>query len=85
MLPVHLQELLTASIDGELTNAERRLVDKLLRESAEARTFHARISNCAHRLRQSAGGAAGRRLCCQRFERDRPAMHHADSLADAAP
>ena len=51
MLPAHLQELLTATVDGELTGAERRLVDKLLRESDEARVFHAQILRDAASLR----------------------------------
>lgn len=50
MLPAHLQELLTASVDGELTAAERRLTDKFLRDSAEARVFHAQIVDHAERL-----------------------------------
>jgi anti-sigma factor RsiW len=52
MLPEHLQELLTASIDGELTAAERRMADKLLRESDEARKFHARLAADSERLRR---------------------------------
>jgi negative regulator of sigma E activity len=52
MLPEHLQELLTAAVDGELTSAERRLVDKLLRDSEDARAFHAGIVADAQRLRR---------------------------------
>jgi hypothetical protein len=51
MLPSHLQELLTAAVDGEMTGAEQRLVDKLLRDSEEARQFHTRLQSDAARLR----------------------------------
>ena len=53
MLPVHLQELLTASIDGELSNAENRVVSRLLQDSVEAREFHAQLLENAKRLRES--------------------------------
>src|SRR4051794_5362736 len=52
MLPAHLQELLTATVDGELSPAEQRLVEKLLRDSEEARVFHAHLSSDATRLRK---------------------------------
>jgi hypothetical protein len=52
MLPAHLQELLTAAVDGELNSAERRMVEKVLRDSRAAREFHARISSDATRLRR---------------------------------
>jgi negative regulator of sigma E activity len=52
MLPAHLQELMTAAVDGELSAAERRLVDKLLRDSEEARVFHARLASDAQRLKR---------------------------------
>jgi negative regulator of sigma E activity len=51
MLPAHLQELLTAAVDGELSPAERRLVEKLLRDSEEAREFHGKLQADAERLR----------------------------------
>jgi hypothetical protein len=50
MLPAHLQELLTAAVDGELSPAERRLVEKLLRDSEEARAFHGKLQADAERL-----------------------------------
>ncbi len=53
MLPAHTQELLTAAVDGELTHAERRMVDILLRDSAEARAFHARLLEDAEKLRNA--------------------------------
>lgn len=52
MLPAHLQELLTAAVDGELSGAERRLVEKLLRDSQEARVFHGQLSAHAERIRK---------------------------------
>lgn len=51
MLPAHTQELLTAFVDGELSAAEKRLVEKLLRESDEARAFHGQIQKQSQRLR----------------------------------
>lgn len=54
MLPAHLQELLTAAVDGELTHAERRMVDTLLRDSQEARAFHAQLIRDAEKLRRAA-------------------------------
>lgn len=53
MLPAHLQELLTAAVDGELSHAERRMVDTLLRDSEEARAFHAQFLGDAARLRNA--------------------------------
>ena len=53
MLPAHNQELLTAAVDGELTHAERRMVDKLLRDSEEARAFHAQLLRDAEQLRNT--------------------------------
>lgn len=50
MLPAHTQELLTAAVDGELTASERRLVDRILHESAEARALHAKLVTDARRL-----------------------------------
>lgn len=52
MLPAHLQELLTAAVDGEMSAAERRLVDKLLRDSEDARVFHAQLMGNVQRLRR---------------------------------
>lgn len=52
MLPAHVQELLTAAVDGELSPAERRLVDKVLRESEEARKLHGQLIADAERLRK---------------------------------
>ncbi len=52
MLPSHLQELLTAAVDGEMTSAEQRLVEKLLRDSEPARQFHAQLQSDAARLRR---------------------------------
>jgi hypothetical protein len=51
MLPDHLQELLTASVDGELSTAERKIVERLLRTSEEARAFHAKLVQDASLLR----------------------------------
>jgi hypothetical protein len=53
MLPEHLQELLTAAVDGELSHAERRMVDTLLRDSEEARAFHGRLVKDAQKLRHA--------------------------------
>ena len=53
MLPAHLQELLTAAVDGELSHAERRMVDTLLRDSEEARVFHAQLLKDAEQLRNA--------------------------------
>jgi hypothetical protein len=52
MLPSHLQELLTASVDGELTKPEQRLADQLLLESEEARAFHTELLADSQRLRR---------------------------------
>jgi len=52
MLPAHLLELLTASVDGELSAAERRLLDKTLRDSEEARVAHGQMLSASRRVRQ---------------------------------
>ena len=59
MLPAHLQELLTAAVDGELNAAERRLVEKLLRDSDGARGFHGQLLKDAQRLQQLPSAAPG--------------------------
>ncbi|MSR52007.1 MAG: hypothetical protein EXS09_01800 [Gemmataceae bacterium] len=43
MKTVSLRELLTVAVDGELTPAERRAVDRALRESESARTLFAKL------------------------------------------
>jgi len=43
MKTVSLRELLTAAVDGELTLAERRAVDRVLRESEAARALFAKL------------------------------------------
>jgi hypothetical protein len=44
-------ELLTASVDGELTSRQRRLVDQLLLDNPEARTMLAKLQRDSHDLR----------------------------------
>lgn len=51
MLPDRVYQLLTAAVDGELTDREQRAVDKLLRESVEAREFYQKLKSDAHALR----------------------------------
>ena len=50
MLREQDQQLLTGLIDGELTSRQRRLAARLLRRSAEARQFFARLQADAHSL-----------------------------------
>jgi hypothetical protein len=51
MLSDQLRQLLTAYVDGELTNRQRRAVQRLLRRSAEARTLLRKLQEDAVRLR----------------------------------
>ena len=51
MLSENLRELLTAAVDGELTPNQRKTVERLLRDSAEARELFARLQKDARRLR----------------------------------
>jgi hypothetical protein len=51
MLSDPLRQLLTAYVDGELTNRQRRAVQRLLRRSAEARTLLRKLQEDAARLR----------------------------------
>ncbi|MBO0698953.1 MAG: hypothetical protein J2P46_11205 [Zavarzinella sp.] len=51
MIPANQRELLTAAVDGELTPADRKAVERLLRESAAARTLFAQLKADAGRLR----------------------------------
>jgi len=51
MLPDRVYQLLTAAVDGELTDREQRAVNKLLRESVEAREFYEKLKGDAHALR----------------------------------
>jgi hypothetical protein len=52
MNPANVRELLTAAVDGELTPAERKAAERLLRESAAARALFARLKADAARLRK---------------------------------
>jgi len=51
MLATHYQELLTASVDGELTARQRRAVARLLRRSGEARLLLQRLQEDARQLK----------------------------------
>jgi hypothetical protein len=51
MLSDQLRQLLTAYVDGELTNRQRKGIQRLLRRSPEARTLLARLQEDAQRLR----------------------------------
>jgi len=51
MLSKRLQELLSASVDGELTSRERESVDDLLRKSNEARQLFDQLKRDAQKLR----------------------------------
>jgi hypothetical protein len=51
MNPANPRELLTAAVDGELTPAERKAAEKLLRESESARVLFARLKQDAARVR----------------------------------
>jgi hypothetical protein len=51
MLSDSLRQLLTAYVDGELSNRQRRAVQRLLRRSAEARTLLRKLQEDAARLR----------------------------------
>lgn len=46
------KQLLTAAVDGDLAPAQERAVRRLLRNSAEARTFFARLKHDSRRLRR---------------------------------
>jgi anti-sigma factor RsiW len=52
MIPANQRELLTAAVDGELTPAERKAAERLLRESAAARALFAQLKADAARLRK---------------------------------
>jgi hypothetical protein len=52
MNPTKVRELLTAAIDGELTPAEHKAAERLLRESASARALFAQLKADAGRLRK---------------------------------
>jgi hypothetical protein len=51
MLSDELRQLLTAYVDGELTNRQRKAVLRLLRRSPEARALLAKLQEDARRLR----------------------------------
>ncbi|MCI0461508.1 MAG: hypothetical protein L0Z62_31540 [Gemmataceae bacterium] len=51
MLPDRIYWLLTAYVDGELNTRQRKLVQHLVRQSAEARTFLRRLQQDAEALR----------------------------------
>lgn len=51
MKTVNLRELLTAAVDGELTPAERRAVDRALRESEPARAMLAKLQSDKARMK----------------------------------
>src|SRR5437660_9884360 len=51
MLSEPLRQLLTAYVDGELSNRQRRAVQRLLRRSAEARTLLRQLQEDSARLR----------------------------------
>src|SRR6476469_3787745 len=50
MLSDQLRQLLTAYVDGELTNRQRKAVQRLLRRSPEARALLRRLQEDARRL-----------------------------------
>src|SRR5205814_1260964 len=51
MLPDQLRQLLTAYVDGELSNRQRKAVERLLRRSPAARTLLRQLQEDARRLR----------------------------------
>src|SRR5215208_3991079 len=51
MKSVNVRELLTAAVDGELTPAERKAAERVLRESEPARQFFAQLKADAARLK----------------------------------
>src|SRR5262249_16264943 len=51
MNPANPRELLTAAVDGELTPAERKAAERLLRESESARVLFAKLKHDAARVR----------------------------------
>jgi anti-sigma factor RsiW len=51
MNPANVRELLTAAVDGELSPAERKTAQQLLRESEAARVFYAQLKADAGRLK----------------------------------
>jgi hypothetical protein len=51
MNPANPRELLTAAVDGELTPAERKAAERLLRESESARVLFAKLKQDAARVR----------------------------------
>ncbi|HEX3149363.1 MAG TPA: hypothetical protein VHR66_14915 [Gemmataceae bacterium] len=54
MKRVDVRELLTAAVDGELTPAERKAAERVLRESEPARQFYAQLKADAARLKKLA-------------------------------
>ena len=50
-MPTNLRELLTAAIDGELTPAERKTAERLLKESEAARVLYGQLKADAARLK----------------------------------
>ena len=51
MIPANLRELMSAAVDGELSAAERKTAQRLLRESPEARALYAQLKADAGRLK----------------------------------
>src|SRR5690242_5034297 len=52
MKSVNVRELLTAAVDGELTPAERKAAERVLRESEAARVLFAQLKADAARLKK---------------------------------
>src|SRR5436190_16487692 len=58
MIPANQRELLSAAVDGELSPAEGKAAQRLLRESAEARALYAQLKADAERLKNLSRVAA---------------------------
>jgi hypothetical protein len=63
MMPDRWRELLTAYVDGELTQRQLRLLERLLHQSAEARDLLRRLERDAAALRRLTPPALDRDLC----------------------
>jgi hypothetical protein len=62
MLPERDRQLLTAFVDGELTSRQRRLVERLLRRSAEARDLLGKLQEDSRHLHNLSVPRLGRDL-----------------------
>jgi len=82
MLPPHVQELLTAYVDGELSSRQRKAVQRLLQRSSRARKLYAQLKSDSrllislprHKLGQDLSASVVDAILIQGLDRPRPAV-----------